>query len=817
MSILRTKDKDGNWIDIPTIVGPTGSTPKIKIGTVVEVPYGNEPKVTLEGTPEEPVMNFEIPEGKPGDHELPEVDFTNMFKIIDIGSLKRLPSNGGAVVIVSEAGNIADKISPILAEGKLPVLYSVAYQGLFFPTFTIEELDRLSQLTFVLHGNLQKATMSNSPRIGTVKLWLQGSYSEGIWNFDPNKNNANIMWSESISVLTTNNTYAYVPTMPYHPATKDYVDEAVANNAGSAIDESVLLHYKGHVDTVEDLDSTGQPSGTLTDQYMGIDNTILGTDETAIAAIKELVGDDYFLGVYNSSNDYLIVSSTDADAFKDISFIKSGQGSTDASGSTYAFVIVDESKEHNIQICCNAGRGVAYLKTPSGSGTLRPSENYKGTVTKLKSIQLYAGADACLYGNVPNALNYVNTPSTGIFHVNSQGNFWTDQASGMTSLRLNFEDNYIYNEGMQCLKSNGDGTLSWVLTDSIAQINDMRTVGDTHDIYVCMPGYVWTPWSQGSSSTEDLPTFVVRGNSQENPIVWSECKKGVYVFEDYTVWYKMDDADSVRKVTVSDYKIYKLYDGIGPNEGKPHFIFFGDIGIYMYNTHTLYNGGNVNGVLMPGKQGTSWTIQGTTFFNYAPQTFKAPLSEHDLTNKKYVDGLLSGMPAGSKITKGTTTEDPIIIDELSVGTHFLSTQNNLVYAKASASTSAGYANLTIGPKLLIVIKKFSDVAQDEICAVFITPDLGTGYITKASTASGIGVGVHTTDTDFLTEVVSAWITGNWGFEHAVECSEAPTSGTHLTNKSYVDTGLGKKQNKVTYGTGDPSGGSDGDVYFKYTA
>lgn len=26
-----------------------------------------------------------------------------------------------------------------------------------------------------------------------------------------------------------------------------------------------------------------------------------------------------------------------------------------------------------------------------------------------------------------------------------------------------------------------------------------------------------------------------------------------------------------------------------------------------------------------------------------------------------------------------------------------------------------------------------------------------------------------------------------------------------------------KQNKVTYGTGDPSGGSDGDVYFKYTA
>lgn len=816
MSILRTKDKDGNWIDIPSIIGPTGPTPQIKIGTVVEVPYGSEPKVTLEGTPEEPILNFEIPEGKPGDQELPEVDFTDMFKIINIGALKSMPSNGGSVVIVSEASNIAEKISPILAKGKLPVLYSSTYLGLFFPTFTIGELENLSQLSFILHGNLQKVTTSNAARLGTVKLWMQGSYSEGVWNFDKNKNNANLMWAESINVLSTNNTYAYVPTMPYHPATKDYVDNAVAN-AAPTIDTTTLLNYRGHVDTIEDLDSTGQPSGTLTDQFMGIDNSILGVKETAIDAIKALVGDAYFLGVYNSSSDYLIISSTDVDAFKDISFIKSGIGSTDAATSTYAFVIVDESKEHNIQICCNAGRSVAFLKTPSGSGTLQPSENYKGTVTNLKSVQLYTGTNACLYGNVPNVLNYVNTPTAGIFSVNSLGNFWTDQASGMTCLRLNFEDNYVYNEGMQCLKSNGDGTLSWVLTDSVAQINDMRTVGDAHDIYVCMPGYVWTPWSQGASSVEDLPTMVVRGNSQENPIVWSECKKGVYVFEAYTVWYKMDDADSVRKVTVSDYKIYKLYDGVGPNEGKPHFIFFGDTGIYMYNTHTLYNGGNINGVLMPGKQGTSWTIQGSTFFNYAPQTFKVPSSDYDLTNKKYVDGLLSEIPSGSKITKGETTDDPIIIDELSVGTHYLNTQNNLVYAKASASTSAGYANLTIGPKLLIVIKKFSDVAQDEICAVFITPDLGTGYITKASTASGIGVVVHTTDTDFLTEVVSAWITGNWGFEYAVECSEAPTSGTHLTNKSYVDTGLAGKQKKITYGTGDPSGGSDGDVYFKYTA
>lgn len=323
-----------------------------------------------------------------------------------------------------------------------------------------------------------------------------------------NSGNGEILRTGYNTYISGQYTYTKLPKSSVTPTedeqftNKKYVDDAIANNAGPAIDESVLLHYKGHVDTVEDLDSTGQPSGTLTDQYMGIDNTILGTDETAIAAIKELVGDAYFLGVYKSPTDYLIISSTDSDAFKDISFIKSGFGSTEAATSTYAFVIVDESKEHNVQICCNAGRSVAYLKTPSGSGTLRPSENYKGIAQKLKSVQLYAGANACLYGNVPNALNYVNTPSTGIFNVNSQGNFWTDQASGMTCLRLNFENNYIYNAGMQCLKSNGDGTLSWVLTDSIAQINDMRTVGASHEIYVCMPGYVWTKWNDTYSKSE---------------------------------------------------------------------------------------------------------------------------------------------------------------------------------------------------------------------------------------------------------------------------------------------------------------------------
>jgi hypothetical protein len=39
----------------------------------------------------------------------------------------------------------------------------------------------------------------------------------------------------SIKYLTTNNTVEYTPTGDYHPATKKYVDDAVAANAGPSV------------------------------------------------------------------------------------------------------------------------------------------------------------------------------------------------------------------------------------------------------------------------------------------------------------------------------------------------------------------------------------------------------------------------------------------------------------------------------------------------------------------------------------------------------------------------------------------------------
>lgn len=219
--------------------------------------------------------------------------------------------------------------------------------------------------------------------------------------------------------------------------------------------------------------------------------------------------------------------------------------------------------------------------------------------------------------------------------------------------------------------------------------------------------------------TEYLPTYRVEDNSRDNPIVWSEQKKGIYFFPDWTLYYKMDANDSVRNIRILDYRVYKMYDYIGPEENKPHFIYFGDTGIRRFNTHTLYNGGYVSDVLIPSKQAASWTIQGSTMFNYLPTCYQTPTQDAHLTTKKYV---------GSAITEALASYTP-------------------------------------------------------------TVDL-SNYYTKEEIDAELGERDTALNADIMVAINAA---------------------------GRAEMEVQNKQNKITYGTGDPSGGSNGDVYLKYTA
>ena len=58
-SILNIK-KDGEWVEIPAIVG---STPNITIGTVETLPSGSDATATISGDKENPLLNLGIPKG----------------------------------------------------------------------------------------------------------------------------------------------------------------------------------------------------------------------------------------------------------------------------------------------------------------------------------------------------------------------------------------------------------------------------------------------------------------------------------------------------------------------------------------------------------------------------------------------------------------------------------------------------------------------------------------------------------------------------------------------------------------------------------
>lgn len=81
-SILNIK-KDGEWVEIPAIVG---STPNITIGTVETLPSGSDATATITGDKENPVLNLGIPKGADGYTPVKGTDYWTTEDIAGIQS-----------------------------------------------------------------------------------------------------------------------------------------------------------------------------------------------------------------------------------------------------------------------------------------------------------------------------------------------------------------------------------------------------------------------------------------------------------------------------------------------------------------------------------------------------------------------------------------------------------------------------------------------------------------------------------------------------------------------------------------------------------
>lgn len=101
MAIIKLKDKNGAIYEVLAIrgekgdKGDIGATPVFSVGTVTSLPPEEHATVTIEGTAEEPILNFGFPKGSIG--------VTNLASFEDSNSPVELigDDNGGDVEVVS--------------------------------------------------------------------------------------------------------------------------------------------------------------------------------------------------------------------------------------------------------------------------------------------------------------------------------------------------------------------------------------------------------------------------------------------------------------------------------------------------------------------------------------------------------------------------------------------------------------------------------------------------------------------------------------------------------------------------------------------
>lgn len=150
------------------------------------------------------------------------------YKLYSINLSK--PATGGGSTDISGSGTtVINKIMEAAAEGKTPVIYSSNYSGLFFPLFSLDDVKTRTYFDFC-GPTFAQYNSSNTGQVGMP-------YAR--FNVKTNDNgnltyNANSIGAGQLQLLNTSyflslsNTKAFTPTDDYQPATKKYVDDAIA-------------------------------------------------------------------------------------------------------------------------------------------------------------------------------------------------------------------------------------------------------------------------------------------------------------------------------------------------------------------------------------------------------------------------------------------------------------------------------------------------------------------------------------------------------------------------------------------------------------
>lgn len=178
---------------------------------------------------------------------------SGMYKFYKI-SIGKPSSNGTSSDISGVGQSVINAIMDAAKYGKTPVIYSSAYSGLFFPLFSIEDVKTRTYFDFC--GPTFSQYGSNiTGQVGMPYARFNvSSNTNGELKYNANAISAGqLMLMNSSYFLSTSNTKSYTPTADYHPATKIYVDNLIAEvNTKIGDTEAVLDEILNEPELVED-------------------------------------------------------------------------------------------------------------------------------------------------------------------------------------------------------------------------------------------------------------------------------------------------------------------------------------------------------------------------------------------------------------------------------------------------------------------------------------------------------------------------------------------------------------------------------------
>ena len=311
------------------------------------------------------------------------------------------------------------------------------------------------------------------------------------------------------------------------PDLSDYYNksetEDLVDNKVSELPLDGLLHYKGHVNTVTDLPSTGQPTGTPTANHAVISSSsytgVLSRNTTDRDLLKTKMvqygHDTYrsYIGNYEQYSSgargvrWQYICTNYPDVFD---YIASDFGSNFL-GRCW-FIHVNASVEKPVYSRYYTGSVTRVVYDDTGTWE---SVAYTAPITRPCWIVLDTGTGSWnqLYGNLTKPLKFKKFPYSS--YIRDDGD--TEKMSViLDSFTVNeIENGYIYNEGYSLFRFDAEELVNFCGSEAQCKENDVYTVGSNYEIYRCNNKPAWEHWSAGSGGYVDLSNYYNKSEVDE--------------------------------------------------------------------------------------------------------------------------------------------------------------------------------------------------------------------------------------------------------------------------------------------------------------